>query len=174
MSRRFALSISVSVLFVAAAFGQTTQPASTQPASIPTSADKRIRHKVPPAGTTLDISIKELGNFDYDQDKGGNIPADVKALSGSKLRLRGYMMIPASQSEKIMRFPLVPHLPDTGFGDPLVQEMIVVDCPKDKPFVYIPDEIVVEGTLSVEEKKDEGFIVSVFELAATSVRAAPK
>ena len=33
----------------------------------------------------LDLTIKELGNFDYDQEKGGNVPADVKAAE----RLKG-------------------------------------------------------------------------------------
>jgi hypothetical protein len=158
----------------AAASAQTTQPASTQPASIPTSADTRVPHKVPPAGTTLDISIKQLGNFDYDQGKGGNIPADVKALAGSRIRLRGYML-PVDQSETIKQFALVPNLLDLELGrDPLIQNTVVVDCPKDKPLTYIPGEIFVEGTLSVEEKKDDGFIVSIFEVACTSVRPAPK
>jgi hypothetical protein len=172
MSRRFALSISVSVLFVAAAFGQTTQPASTQPAAIPTSAATRIPHKRPPAGTTLEISIKELGNFDYDQNNGGNIPADVKALSGSKLRLRGYM-IPTVNGDDITQFVLVPHLLP-NFQPPLIQNTVVVNCPQGRAVTYFPDEIVVEGTLSVEEKKDHGFIVSIFELTPTSVRTAPK
>jgi hypothetical protein len=50
----------------------------------------------------------------------------------------------------------------------------VVNCPKGKAVEYCPDEIVVEGNLSVEEKKDDGFIVSIFEIACTSVRPAPK
>jgi hypothetical protein len=33
---------------------------------------------------------------------------------------------------------------------------------------------VVEGKLTVEEKKDEGFIVSVFEIDVTSVKPAVK
>src|SRR5436190_21651414 len=32
----------------------------------------------PKSGEALELSIKELGNFEYDQEKGGNIPADVK------------------------------------------------------------------------------------------------
>ena len=39
---------------------------------------------------------------------------------------------------------------------------------------YFPDELVVEGTLHVKEIKDGGFIVSIFQMDATSVRAAPQ
>jgi hypothetical protein len=39
---------------------------------------------------------------------------------------------------------------------------------------YYPDEIVVEGTLKVDEKRDDGYIVSIFEIDAKSVKPAPK
>jgi hypothetical protein len=136
---------------------------------VPTSAAARVPHKVPSAGTTLELSLNQLGNFDYDQDKGGNIPADVKALTGAKVRLRGYM-IPMDQAEKITQFALE----TSREAQPLIQHMVVVDCPKDKPLAYCPDEIVVEGTLNVQEKKDGGFIISIFEVACTSVRPAPR
>ena len=37
-----------------------------------------------------------------------------------------------------------------------------------------PDELVIEGKLKVEEKKDDGYIVSLFELEVSSVKPAPK
>jgi hypothetical protein len=49
-----------------------------------------------------------------------------------------------------------------------------VNCPKGKAVKYVPDEVVVEGTLTVAERWDTGFIVSIFEVACTSVRPAPK
>ena len=60
-------------------------------------------HQPPPAGQVLDIEIRDLGNFDYDQDRGGNIPEDVKRLSGCKIRLKGFMM-PVDQSVHITKF----------------------------------------------------------------------
>ncbi len=47
------------------------------------SAEKRTPHPAPKLGETATMAIKELGNFEYDADKGGNIPEDVKAMSGS-------------------------------------------------------------------------------------------
>jgi hypothetical protein len=42
------------------------------------------------------------------------------------------------------------------------------------PRIAGPDELQVEGTLSVKEKKDKGHIVSIFDLDATSAKAVPR
>ncbi len=139
--------------------------------------DNATRKKLlkPADGQTLEFpSIKDLGNFEYDAEKGGNIPADVTALTGSKIRLRGFM-IPLDQAENISQFALVPSLFACCFGQPpQIQHTVVVHCPTGKAVAYYPDEITVEGTLKVQEKKEDGYIISVFEMEASSVKPAPK
>jgi hypothetical protein len=148
-------------------------PSAQQPTTQPT-AEARRPHATPKPGQVTELAIKDLGNFDYDIEKGGNIPADVKALSGTKLRTHGFM-IPLDQAESITEFALVPSLFACCFGQPpQIQHTLVVHCPKGKAVSYFPDEITVEGTLKVEEKKDDGYIVSVFEIDASSVKPAPK
>lgn len=155
---------------------RTTQPAaggksaSTNPGDIV----PRKPHAAPVPGTVTDLDIKELGNFDYDIDKGGNIPIDVKQLNGTPFRTRGFM-IPMDQADSITEFVLVPSLFICCLnGPPQIQHPIVVHCPKGKAISYFPDQIVVEGTLKVEENKDEGYIISIFEIDAKSVKPAPK
>lgn len=144
------------------------------PEQIPTAEGERKPHLKPAAGTVYETSIKALGNFDYDQNEGGNLPQDVKSLSGSKIRLKGYM-IPMDQAEAITSFALVPDLFACCFGQPpQIQHILVAKTPKGQSVAYYPDEIVVEGTLIVEEKKEDGFLVSVFEMDVTSVRPAAK
>jgi len=141
-----------------------------QPADPEMSADKRKPHPAPKSGEIGSLTIKELGNFEYDPDKGGNIPADIKALSGAKLRINGFM-IPMDQAENISQFALVPSLFACCYGQPpQIQHTIVVNCPKGKAVSYFPDEISVEGTLKVDEKKEDGFIVSIFEIECSSVK----
>jgi hypothetical protein len=136
--------------------------------------ENRKPHAVPKDGETLDLAIKDLGNFDYDADKGGNIPKDVVALSGSKIRLHGFM-IPIDQAENISQFALVPSLFACCFGQPpQIQHTIVCKAPAGKAVSYYPDELIVEGKLKVQEKKDEGFIVSIFEMDVSSVKPAAK
>ena len=137
-------------------------------------SDGRKPHPTPIPGQVQEMAIKDLGNFDYDADKGGNIPSDVTAMSGSKIRLNGYM-IPMDQAESITEFALVPSLFSCCYGQPpQIQHTIVVHVPKGKAVSYYPDEISVEGTLKVDEKKEDGFIVSIFEVDTTSVKPAAK
>jgi len=140
----------------------------------PPTAEARKPHPAPKAGDVVELAIKDLGNFEYDQEKGGNIPDDVKRLAGATVRLRGFM-IPMDQAENITQFALVPSLFACCFGQPpQIQHTVVVNCPKGKAVGYSPDELLVEGTLKVEEKKDEGSVVSVFEMQVISVKLAPR
>lgn len=133
-------------------------------------AEARKPHAAPKPGEVYETTIQTLGNFEYDQEKGGNIPADVKGLDGTKLRMRGFM-IPMDQAENITQFALVPSLFACCFGQPpQIQHTIVVSCPKGKAVTYSPDEIVVEGMLKVKEKKDDGYVVSLFEMDVSSVK----
>jgi hypothetical protein len=157
---------------IAKATAQQNQNAG--PADPPATAEKRVPHAAPKSGETVELTIKELGNFEYDADKGGNIPADVKTMSGAKLRLRGFM-IPMDQADSITQFALVPSLFACCFGQPpQIQHTIIVNCPKGKAVSYFPDEIQVEGTLKVNEKKEDGFIVSIFEMDCQSVKPAAR
>lgn len=151
------------------------QPAPNQPAPVvPPSDEERKPHAKPKDGDVYAVTIQDLGNFQFDQDKGGNIPKDVKSLTGSNVRLSGFM-IPLDQADKIKQFVLVPDLFACCFGQPpQVQHSIIVTCPEGKAVSYFPDQIQVEGTLKVEEKKDDGYIVSIFEVACKSVKPAPK
>ena len=134
----------------------------------------RKPHPKPKPGEVLELTIKDLGNFEYDADNGGNIPRDVRELDGATIKVTGFM-IPMDQADNITQFALVPSLFACCFGQPpSVQHTIVVNCPKGKAVSYYPDEIVVEGVLKVEEKKEDGFIVSVFEMDVISVRPAAK
>jgi hypothetical protein len=134
----------------------------------------RKPHAPPQAGEVRRVTIKDLGNFDYDADKGGNIPADVMALDGATIRMNGFM-IPIDQADTITSFALVPDLFACCFGQPpQVQHTIICRAPAGKSVSYYPDELTVEGKLKVEEKKDEGFIISVFEIEVASVKPATR
>jgi hypothetical protein len=149
-------------------------PVAAAPSEAMVAENRRV-HPAPKPGALRELTIKELGNFEYDQEHGGNIPADVKRLSGAKVRLNGYML-PMDQADNITQFLLVPSLYGCCIGGqpPQVQHQVMAQCPKGKATNYCPDEIIIEGTLKVEEKKDDGYIVTIFSLDVSSVKAAPK
>lgn len=150
------------------------EQATTPPALADNAAEVRKPHVRPKNGEFLDLAIKDLGNFEYDQEHGGNIPKDVRDLNGAKIRLHGFM-IPMDQAENITQFALVPSLFACCFGQPpQIQHTIVADTPKGKAVPYVPDEIVLEGNLHVQEKKDDGYVVSIFQVDVTSVRPAAR
>ena len=158
----------------AKASGAIDAQAAATDRPVGTTPEARKAIPFPKPGEVTDLLIKDLGNFDYDMQKGGNIPDDIKRLNGTKFRTRGFM-IPLDQAENINEFALVPSLFACCFGQPpQIQHTLVVHCPKGKAVSYYPDEIVVEGTLKVDEKKDDGYIISVFEIDAQSVKPAPK
>jgi len=134
----------------------------------------RTAHAKPEGDLPMQVTLQNLGNFDYDADNGGNIPDDVKALEGVTVKLRGFML-PLDESTKITRFVLVPDLFACCFGQPpQLQHTAVVLCPDGKAVSYYPDEIDIVGTLSVREIKEDGFIISIFNVTAQSVKPAPK
>ena len=73
-------------------------------------------------------------------------------------------MIPMDQAENVTQFALVPSLFACCFGQPpQIQHTIIVNTSQGKSVSYFPDEISVEGTLKVEQKKEDGFIVSILK-----------
>jgi hypothetical protein len=152
----------------------SNSPTPPQSVAIAVDGGPRHIHPAPTPGDAIELPIKELGNFDYDAAVGGGIPDDVKRMDGCHFRTSGYM-IPLDQAESISEFALVPSLFACCFGQPpQIQHTIIVHCPKSKAVSYFPDELTIEGTLHVKEDRDGGFIVSIFQLDATSVRAAPQ
>ena len=132
----------------------------------------RTPHPKPQAGVPYDLTLPKLGNFAYDAEKGGNLPADVTALDGATVRIEGFM-VPVDESDKITKFVLVNDLFGCCFGQPpQLQHTAIVTCPPGKSVPYFPDRLSITGTLSVAEKKEDGFITGLFQITASSIRAA--
>jgi hypothetical protein len=132
----------------------------------------RSPHAAPAPGEMRQMTIKRLGNFDYETSK--TIPDDVKALDGVKIRLTGFMLI-NWESEHIHEFSLIPSLFTCCYGEPPAIEHIVhVVSPPQAPVEYTDTPITVEGVLTVKEIKEDGYVTSVFKIAATKIAAAPQ
>jgi hypothetical protein len=151
------------LLLVCFSAAQTTQPI-------------RKIHPATQPGEVLDVSIKDLGNFDFDPDsKNAKIPDDVKAISGATVKLQG-LMLPIDQSDELEKFALVtqmpPNGPYTGPFEPSIQHTIVITCAKSMHVKFLDGKIVVQGKLSVDVVKEDGFVVQIFTVAADSVKSA--
>jgi hypothetical protein len=133
---------------------------------------ERIPHKPIPPGETRVMTIKELGNFEFDPNRDTDVPADVRALDGGKVRLRGFML-PLSQAAHVTDFALVPSLASCCFGQPPgVQHIITCRVPKSKALDFITDEINVEGIVHVKVVREDDYTSEIFSLDVTSVKLA--
>jgi hypothetical protein len=137
------------------------------PGDPPMSPDTRIPHTKPKYGEVLTMTIKELGNFDFDPAADADIPADVKLMEGAHVKLNGFM-IPLTQAIKVDKFALVPSLAGCCFGAPPgVQHVITCTTPADKAMDYVLDELEIEGIVHVRVKREDGYTSSIFELDVT-------
>jgi hypothetical protein len=135
----------------------------------PTGAD-RIPHKKPAAGGILAMSIKQLGNFEFDPVVDADVPADVKLLEGAHIKITGFM-IPLTQAVKVDKFALVPTLAGCCFGAPPgVQHVVTCITPQDRATDYVLDEIEVEGIIHIRVQREDNYTSSIFELDVTAAR----
>jgi len=138
----------------------------------PTTQKVRLMHLPMKSGEVRQMTIKQLGDFDFDPTKDTKVPDDVQVLSGGRVRLRGFM-IPLTQADTITDFALVPSLVGCCFGQPPgVQHTITCKASAGKAVQYTVDEIWVEGTLKVNVQHDDGYTYSIFEMTVDSVKLA--
>jgi hypothetical protein len=111
------------------------------------------------------VNLKALGNFPF-YGEWEEIPAMWRALDGEKVLLEGEVFAPNEAGDRMTQFQLVWNIEKCCFeGEPRVQERV---------FAIVPPEMKqrnlnmqgarVYGTLHVKIKRDEGEIISVYEL----------
>ncbi|MGN6505806.1 MAG: DUF3299 domain-containing protein [Tepidisphaeraceae bacterium] len=155
-----------------AAAGATSLAPATQPGMPDSNAATRQKHVRPADGQLLKITLHELGNFDYDENNDKSIPDDVRKLSGCKVSIPG-VMLPLDQAGKVSRFMLVNDMMSCCYGTaPKLQHVIYVQLPKDKWIEATSERIQVEGTLQVKVRREDGYVLSIFEVEPTSVKLA--
>ena len=148
----------------------STAPADANPVYVPaaieiipatTSAPAVITD--PPTKHIRSMTLQQLGYFPYDAIEGGVIPDKVKALDGTRVRLRGYV-VPQVQSDAITEFLFSPWLICCNFVPPPgVQHMVLVHL--EKPGIdYTQEEVWVEGTLHVKEERENDYTTQIFSL----------
>ena len=167
-----AFSLVASALAQVPAAAPATQPATqaaTQPA---TGAATRTPHVRPAAGKSLELTLHELGNFEYNEDDDKTIPDDVRKLDGASVKISGVMM-PMDQSGRVTRFLLVNDMMSCCYGQaPKLQNVAMVELPKEKWLAATSDRIDVTGKLHVKVQREDGFVLSIFQIEPTSIKLA--
>ena len=130
---------------------------------------KREVHVPPKPDEVRTMGIKQLGNFSYDAAAGGEIPDDVKKLSGSRVRIWGFIA-PLREYDHVSEFALLPSLGSCCFGQPPgVQHTITITMTPGVTTTATVEPIWVTGTLKVQEKRADGLTSSIFEISGGTV-----
>lgn len=128
----------------------------------------------------LPVSFRDLASFEYDLPeakivpgkKKPDIPDSVRAWSGKKVKIEGYMIPLKFGAGKVTEFLLSSQPFGCCFGGiPMVNEMVEVVMPKGQGAPSIPDRLItVRGTLTVGEKTDAmGYLLSIYQIKAEAV-----
>ena len=110
----------------------------------------------------IELSLLDLMSIDYRPGK--KLPKWACSLDGRRVRVEGYMALGTPEGDD--KFELV--WDSCGCGQSNVNHFIEVSLTEDTTS-FDPDIIWVEGTLSVGEVREDGFVVSLFRLETKSI-----
>jgi hypothetical protein len=165
-----ALSLLIGMAVVSEERQPPAQNAAAAAAPEPPETGPRRPHNPPTPGEVREMTIRRLGNFNYEQLRG--IPADVRRLDGMSVRLRGYV-IPTVQAVGASQFALVPNRTSCCYGQPPgIEHTVMVSCASgEKMDGDLATEVIVKGTLRVGEIRNDDVVVSLYRVADASVRS---
>lgn len=121
-------------------------------------------------GTYKEVDLKMLGYFDFDGINGtiDDVPKRYRELKGQRVLLRGEMYS-SEAVDQAARFQLVWSIAKCCFGGPpKVQERVFANVRRGTVPLY-GGIVAVTGILRVDIRKEEGRIVSVYELDVEKV-----
>ncbi len=134
----------------------------------------RTPHPPPVAGEVRALTSIQLGNFPYDPMVGGSIPADVLALDGLHVRMKGTVTPWDLNGDKVARFALTDGQSCCFGGPPKIQHVVAVSYATGMDIALADGWISVEGILHVKEERSNGVTTSLFTLTAATVSATAK
>ena len=110
----------------------------------------------------IELSLLDLMSIDYTPGK--RLPRWVRALDGKRVKLEGYMALGTPEGDD--DFELL--WDSCGCGQSNVHHFVEVSLTEETTS-FTPDLIWVEGTFSVGEIREGGFVVSLFRLETKSI-----
>jgi hypothetical protein len=110
----------------------------------------------------IELSLLDLMSIDYTPGK--RLPRWVRALDGERVKLEGYMALGTPEGDE--NFELL--WDSCGCGQSNVHHFVEVSLTEETTS-FTPDLIWVEGTFSVGEIREGGFVVSLFRLETKSI-----
>lgn len=135
--------------------------------------DEKISGGVKDRGSFLEVNLKAMSSFEFDQDTGTqqDVPEKWRALSGKRVMLTGEMWQPQMAAGEIAEFELVYSISKCCLsGPPKIQHFVLGSVKEGARVGYYQGLVEVVGTLKVDVERSEGKVTRVFSLAVESVK----
>jgi hypothetical protein len=110
----------------------------------------------------VEINIMELTQIDW--SPGSKLPKKVSALDGKKVKITGFMALDTPEGTSSFRLTY----DQCGCSNAKASHFVEVDM-GDETVGYNPDEVSLTGTFAVGEKREDGFVVSLYRMKADSI-----
>lgn len=124
------------------------------------------------AGGYSYVDLKAMSTFTFDQNNGtiNDVPQRWRELDGKKVVLHGEMWEPQGAGATVSNFELVYSIAKCCFsGPPQIQHFVHSNAQQGASVGYYQGTVEVKGTLHVNVKKDQGRVMSVYQLDVESV-----
>lgn len=134
--------------------------------------DEKISGGIKDRGDFLEVNLKALSSFEFDQNVGTieDVPERWRALSGRRVQLEGEMWQPQVAAGQISEFELVYSIAKCCFsGPPQIQHFVLGRVKPGVRVGYYSGLVRVMGTLHVDVEVSEGRVTRVFKLDVESV-----
>jgi hypothetical protein len=116
------------------------------------------------------VSWNQLGGFPYLE--GTPLPAEVQALDGALVGIFGFMLT-LGDSQRVTEFVLVESLWGCCFGAvPDVNQTLLVRLGPEESTEYSAAPVLVTGRLEVGERREAGFVTSLYRIADAKLTPA--
>jgi hypothetical protein len=134
--------------------------------------DTQVSGGIKHAGDYLDVNLKAMSTFTFDQANGTNndIPPRWRELDGKKVILKGEMWETTGAGDEVGRFVLVYSIAKCCVqGTPLVQHLVISQPMRGKRLSYYDGQVECRGVLHVKVNKDAERVVSIYEFDVESI-----
>jgi len=123
-------------------------------------------------GDYVNVDLKAMSTFEMDQNNGADedVPEKWRGLSGRRVALEGEIWSPREAGGKVSEFQLVYSIAKCCLsGPPKVQHFVDARVPENRSVGVYGGVVRVVGTLHVNVVRENGKVLSVWQLDVESV-----
>ncbi|HRE80049.1 MAG TPA: DUF3299 domain-containing protein [Opitutaceae bacterium] len=136
-----------------------------------------------PKSEATPVTLEQLASFPVEMGLGENppptkleIPAEIRALDGKRITIKGYLIPLEIEGGRVRQAVLLRDLMSCCYGTiPALNSFVLIDCSQHSlaPTIETNVPVTLVGTLKVGEIREQDFLVGLYRLSNEPLPAAP-